>query len=202
MLLRRELPVDAPLDLHELTERTGIERGPLYHACAKLTGEGLVVRDATGAFVVPSLTFETVADALDARETIELGVADRTVGRLSDAQLAEFRRLMLATRTRNADGSPVAMEGWTAANTAFHEHMVGLAGSRFLSDAYARVTIPAIITSLRSGEPLADAADEHESLVEAYERGDLEAARAAIRRHAAHAVRVSRENVLAPGREI
>ena len=55
MLLRRELPVDAPLDLHELTERTGIERGPLYHACAKLTGEGLVVRDATGAFVVPSL---------------------------------------------------------------------------------------------------------------------------------------------------
>ena len=56
MLLRRELPVDAPLDLHELTERTGIERGPLYHACAKLTGEGLVVRDATGAFVVPSLS--------------------------------------------------------------------------------------------------------------------------------------------------
>jgi flavin reductase (DIM6/NTAB) family NADH-FMN oxidoreductase RutF/DNA-binding GntR family transcriptional regulator len=202
MLLRRELPVDRPLDLPALAEQTGIARGPLYHACAKLTGEGLVVRDESGAFVVPPLTSETVADALRARETIELGVAADTVGRVSDEQVAEFRRLMEATRTREPDGSPVPIESWVTANTAFHEFMVGLAGSQFLLDAYRRGTIPAIISSVRFGEPLEDAADEHRALVEAYERSDLDAAVVAIRRHAAHALRISRENVLAPGREI
>jgi flavin reductase (DIM6/NTAB) family NADH-FMN oxidoreductase RutF/DNA-binding GntR family transcriptional regulator len=202
MLLRRELPVDAPLDLRALAEDTGIARGSLYHACAKLTGEGLVVRDETGAFVVPPLTPETVADALHARETIELGVAQDTVGRLTREQLAEFRRLMQATKTRHLDGRPVDIDTWVAANTAFHEFMVGLGGSRFVLDAYRRVTIPSTISSVRFGEPLEDASDEHRELVGAYERGDLADALAAIRRHAAHALRISRENVSAPGREI
>jgi 4-nitrophenol 2-monooxygenase / 4-nitrocatechol 4-monooxygenase, reductase component len=202
MLLRRELPIDAPLSLGQLAERTGIARGSLYHALAKLTGDGLVVRDESGAFVVPPLTAGVVEDALHARETIERGVATETVGRVPAAQLAEFRRLMEATRPRDDDGQPVPMQDWVEANTAFHEFMVGLARSRFVLDAYRRVTIPAVISSVRSGEPLADADREHVKLVEAYERGDLEAALDAIHRHAVHAWEVSRGNVLAPGREI
>jgi flavin reductase (DIM6/NTAB) family NADH-FMN oxidoreductase RutF len=151
MVLRRELPVDAPLELAALAEQTGIARGPLYHALAKLTGEGLVVRDESGAFVVPPLTTDTVEDALHARETIERGVATETVGGVSAEQLAEFRGLMEATRTRDADGRPVPLEEWVKANTAFHEYMVGLSRSRYVLDAYRRVTIPAVISSARSG---------------------------------------------------
>jgi 4-nitrophenol 2-monooxygenase / 4-nitrocatechol 4-monooxygenase, reductase component len=202
MLLRRELPVDEHLDLNALSAQTGIARGPLYHALAKLTGEGLVVRDETGAFAVPPLTYEIVADALHARETIERGVATETVGKVPADRLAEFRGLMEATRTRGVDGRPVPIADWVRANTAFHEFMVGLGGSRYVLDAYRRVTIPAVISSTRAGEPLADADRAHASLVEAYEAADLEAALAAIHRHAVHALEVSRANVLAPGREI
>jgi 4-nitrophenol 2-monooxygenase / 4-nitrocatechol 4-monooxygenase, reductase component len=202
MLLRRELPVDVPLSLERLAEQTGVARGSLYHALAKLTGEGLVVRDESGAFVVPQLTAEIVQDALLARETIERGVATETVGRVAAERLVELRRLMEATRTHDDDGRPVAMDDWVGANTAFHECVVGLADSRFLLDAYRRVTIPATISSLRAGAPLANADREHARLVEAYEHGDLEAALDAIHRHAVHAVEVSRGNVLAGGREI
>ena len=202
MLLRRELPVDVPLSLGELAEQTGIARGSLYHALAKLTSDGIVVRDEAGAFVVPPLTAGVVEDALLARETIERGVATETVGRITPEQLSEFRRLMEATRPRRDDGEPAAMEDWIAANTAFHEYMVGLARSRFVLDAYRRVTIPAVISSVRSGAPLEDADREHIALVEAFDRGDLGAALESIHRHALHALEVSRENVLAPGREI
>jgi flavin reductase (DIM6/NTAB) family NADH-FMN oxidoreductase RutF len=94
-------------------------------------------------------------DALAARRTIELGVVDATVGRVSADAVAELRRLMEA-----------------GADAAFHEHFVGLAGSAALVASYRRMpcTDPA-------------AADDHGALVEAYEAGDVEHARAVVERH-------------------
>jgi 4-nitrophenol 2-monooxygenase / 4-nitrocatechol 4-monooxygenase, reductase component len=93
----------------------------------------------------------TPDDASAARRVIELGVVDATVGRASSADVVELRRLM-------EDG----------ADAAFHEHLVGLAGSEALLASYQR--LPGVDSA---GADLA-------RLVEAYEAGDLELARAAL----------------------
>jgi len=91
-------------------------------------------------------------DASVARRTIELGVVAATVGRVSADAVAELRRLMEA-----------------GADTAFREHFVGLAGSASLLASYRRLLGT-------------DAAEAHRqrALVEAYEAGDVERARAAV----------------------
>jgi flavin reductase (DIM6/NTAB) family NADH-FMN oxidoreductase RutF len=94
-------------------------------------------------------------DASAARRTIELGVVGATVGRASAAAVAELRRLMEA-----------------GADAAFHEHLVGLAGSAALLASYRRMPCAAPA-----------AADDHRALVEAYEAGDVEHARAVVERH-------------------
>ena len=63
-VLSRELEVGQPLGLDQLATRLGLLRGPVYHALTRLTGEGLVNRDAQGAFIVTPLTLEAVRGGL------------------------------------------------------------------------------------------------------------------------------------------
>jgi 4-nitrophenol 2-monooxygenase / 4-nitrocatechol 4-monooxygenase, reductase component len=101
------------------------------------------------------LTADEIRDADAARRAIELGVIEQTVGRASAAAIAGLRRLV-------------------DDDLAFHEHLVGLAGSAALLTSYRGLGV---------AEDAAADADEHRRLVEAYEAGDLEAARAVLARH-------------------
>jgi flavin reductase (DIM6/NTAB) family NADH-FMN oxidoreductase RutF/DNA-binding GntR family transcriptional regulator len=201
-VLSREIPVSEPLDLADLAERLAVPRGSVYHALAKLAGEGLVTRDAEGAFVVAPVTFEAVQDALQSRAAIEMGVAAERAGRLKPEELAGFRRLLEEMRAvRESDE-----ETWVRALTAFLEYGVRLAGNGTLLDAYRRINIPAIILNLRSRSllpnlPARDVGD-HAALVDAYAAGDSAAAFAAIRRRTDLAISGVRKEIVSVGGQI
>jgi flavin reductase (DIM6/NTAB) family NADH-FMN oxidoreductase RutF/DNA-binding GntR family transcriptional regulator len=189
-VLSRELEVGQPLGLDELATRLDLLRGPVYHALTRLTGEGLVTRDAQGAFVITPLTLEAVEEAWRARCAIELGVAGLTVGKLSGQRVAELRRL--ADAARPAPPAEFQMNTWLPTYNAFHEAMVSLADSAPLLDAYRRVNAPAMILSLTQtrmeelglDREQSQTAHEHiAELVDAYESSDLDAATRAIVRH-------------------
>jgi flavin reductase (DIM6/NTAB) family NADH-FMN oxidoreductase RutF len=189
-VLSRELEVGQPLGLDQLATHLGLLRGPVYHALTRLTGEGLVNRDAQGAFVVTPLTIEAVKEAWRARCAIELGVAALAVGELGPGPLADLRRL--ADAARPAPPEEFRMDSWLPTYSAFHEGMVALAGSAPLLDAYRRVNAPAMILSLTQtrmeelglDRDQADTAHEHIlALVDAFEAADLDAASRAIQRH-------------------
>jgi flavin reductase (DIM6/NTAB) family NADH-FMN oxidoreductase RutF/DNA-binding GntR family transcriptional regulator len=189
-VLSRELEVGQPLGLDQLATRLGLLRGPVYHALTRLTGEGLVTRDARGAFVVTPLTLDAVREAWRARCAIELGVAALAVGQIGYDRLAELRRLADASRPAPAD--EFRMDGWLPSYSAFHEGMVALADSAPLLDAYRRVNAPAMILSMTQermeelglDRQQAQTAHEHiVALVDAFEANDLEAASRAIQRH-------------------
>ena len=55
------------------------------------------MRSADDGYVVTPLDAKRSNDAFDARDVIELGIAELSVGRLSRAQLDRFRVLALAT---------------------------------------------------------------------------------------------------------
>ena len=189
-VLGRELEIGLPLGLDDLATRLGLLRGPVYHALTRLTGEGLVTRDAQGAFVITPLTLKAVEEAWRARCAIELGVAALTVGQVSDERITELRRL--ADASYPAPPEEFRMDTWVKTYSAFHEGMVSLADSGPLLDAYRRVNAPAMILSLTQArmeelgldrEQSQTAHDHIAQVVAGYESADLDATTQAIIRH-------------------
>ncbi len=196
-LLDRRLPIGEPLDAETLAAELELSPKAVRRALAKLSGEGLVERDADGEFVIAPLTFAAVEDAFRARLAIQLGAADLTVRRLHADALADLRRLMAATTATE----PTPMGVWLEANAALHERMIALAGSEALLDSYRRLTVPGIMSRSLLTEEYADPdmATHHFTLIEAYERGDLDAARAALISDTEGAIAVHRARLQAVG---
>jgi len=196
-LLDRQLPIGAPLDAEALAGELQLSPKAVRRSLARLSGEGLVDRDGEGAFVVPSLTFAAVEDAFRARIAIQFGAADLTVGRLGEDDLGELRALMDATLALE----PTPMGAWLAANAAFHDRMIELAGSAALVDSFRRLTVPGIMSRSLLTDEYADPgmASDHIALMEAYERGDIDAARCALTSDTDRAIALHRERLAAVG---
>ena len=87
------------------------------------------------------------------------------------------------------------------ANAAFHEHQVDLAGNALLSRFYRELSVNLMMQVIRGGklEGGSYLPTEHGAIVDAYEAGDLEAARAAIRAHIATGRRIALEAIEGSG---
>lgn len=196
-IIDRSIEIGQPLDLESVADRLGVPQRSVQQALMRLVDEGLVRQEPDGSFVVIPLTFEVIDDAFRARLTAQLGAATLTVGRLDRAQLAELRRRMEATIPVRPDGTLISPDEWFAANQAFHEHMLRAAGSEAMIAAYRRFALPGLMTRSLGPEDAVseDIATDHIAIVEAYEAGDLEAAREAIRRDYARALDFHRDRL-------
>jgi DNA-binding GntR family transcriptional regulator len=177
--VRREVGPGEKVSLHELAAELGVSRSPVHHALTRLVSEGLLsVKSRRGYYVTP-LTQVAVVEGYDVRLALELRAAETAVGHVEDEALERFRELQLAS----ADA--VSHEEWDAANAAFHEYQVDLAGNSLLSRFYRELSVNLMMQVIRGGklEGGAYLATEHEAIVDAYLRDDLNAARAAIGAH-------------------
>src|SRR5574337_1738721 len=178
-VLAREHPPGAKLSLHGLASELGVSRSPVHHALTRLVSEGLLtVRSRRGYFVTP-VTAKALAEGYEVRLALELLAAERTVGRLDASQLHAFRLLLDAT------AEAISHEEWDVANAAFHEYQLDLAGNELLSRFYRELSVNLLMQVIRAGtvEGHANLVTEHRRIVEAFEAGDLEAARRAISEH-------------------
>jgi flavin reductase (DIM6/NTAB) family NADH-FMN oxidoreductase RutF/DNA-binding FadR family transcriptional regulator len=205
-VMNRQVEVGSPLDLEQLAEHAGLPRGAVYHALAKLDGQGLVSRDSDGRFVVVPLTLAAVEEGLRARCAIELGAAQMTVGQLPAEVLNDMHELIELSRPARAPLFDMRAHLDRYANVA--EGFVRLADSPALLDCYRRVNAPAMITSLTSAsasqhhadhQAAVDAYEHHLALLAAYETGDLDAATAAIHRHIRHTITYTKRHMDAAG---
>jgi DNA-binding GntR family transcriptional regulator len=194
-LATRKLAPGEKLSLQELAGAYGVSRSPAQQALTRLASEGLVeVKPHLGHFVKP-LTVASVCEAYDVREALELWAADKTVGRLTRADLAELRRLMERTLPMVGPGGLAA--GFFETNQAFHDFQIGLAGNGLLRESYRRLSVNALMARVLSGglDAGRDVAAEHVELVEAFEAGSLERVAAAIRLHVETGKRLAREAI-------
>jgi 4-nitrophenol 2-monooxygenase / 4-nitrocatechol 4-monooxygenase, reductase component len=212
-VMSRRLPVGQPLDLDSLGQLVGVPRGSVYHAMTKLSGVGLTSRTDDGRFTVTPLTIDAVADGLEARRSIELGVAANTVGRLSRTQLDQLGDAVERTRPADEDGSAAQLdvEEQVKRYREFHDFFVSLAGSFSLVDAHRRVDTAAMIMSVTGDRAVAQHAIEraaerayrhHRRLLDAYEAGDLDAAIETIRGHIDESLVFTRRYVESVGGEV
>jgi DNA-binding GntR family transcriptional regulator len=183
------------LSLHELAAELGVSRSPVHHALTRLVTEGLLSVKARRGYYVTPVTAQALVEGYDVRLGLELHAAERAVGHTDEHRLRRLRELMEAT---TAAGSH---EEWDTANAAFHEQQVDLAGNELLSRFYRELTVNLMMQVIRGGRLEAGSylATEHGAIVEAFEAGDLRAARVAIRAHIETGRRIALEAIEAAG---
>jgi len=151
---------------------------------------------------------KTLQEAFDARSDIEVGVAERTVGRTSSDDLAELRKRMEATLPLVVNNRFVDFERYIETNRAFHEYMVSLAKNNTLLEAYRRLSVDGIIwrvmwRMLDKFEYASETAvTDHQRLVEAYEDGDAQYAKSVIVGHTERAKRVYQRAIELSGGQV
>lgn len=195
-LLSRDLGPGTRLNLQALADELTVSRSPVAHALTRLVVEGLVEVDRRGYRVRP-VTPTVMAEAHDVRCAYELFAADRTVGELTGEQLAQLRALYGRTVELVDNFEFIDKRRYMLANKAFHEYLVDVAGNALLSHAYRALSLHELMERALAG-PSTEAGDssaEHRRIVEAYEAGDLAAARAAIVANVETGKRLSLETI-------
>jgi DNA-binding GntR family transcriptional regulator len=188
-VLTRRHPPGAKLSLHALASELGVSRSPVHHALTRLVSEGLLTVKARHGYYVTPVTAVALAEGYDVRLALELHAAGRTVGRLGATELDRFRDLLHAT------ARAISHREWDAANAAFHEYQIDLAGNALLSRFYRELSVNLMMQVIRGGrvEGHEHLVTEHRAIVEAFESADAETARRAIRGHIATGRRIAIE---------
>ena len=194
-ILNRKPGPGGKLSLHELASELGVSRSPVHHALTRLVTEGLLtVRSRRGYYVSP-VTARALVEGYEVRLALELHAAAAVVDRLEEPQLERLRELMDAT------AAAVSHEEWDAANAAFHEYQVDLAGNALLSRFYRELSVNLMMQVIRGGRlEVSDVlADEHRAIVAALAAHDGRAAERAIRAHIDTGRRIALEAIEAAG---
>jgi DNA-binding GntR family transcriptional regulator len=197
-VLTRQEPAGAKLSLHALADELGVSRSPVHHALTRLVSEGLLtVRPRRGYYVTP-VTARAVDEGYDVRLALELLAAERAIGELDESRLARFAELLEAT------DAAISHEQWDAANAAFHEHQIDLAGNALLSRFYRELSVNLMMQVIRGGhvEGHANLVTEHRGIVETFAAGVLPAAEGAIREHVETGRRIALEAIERAGGEL
>ena len=147
-----------------------------------------LVEPPTGGYVIgeehPSVHS---SDAVfEAREALELGALELTIGRLSSRQLAGYRLLAESTVPYVSGDRFVDAAAYTETNAAFHDYLFSMTGNEHLLQAYQNLGVKG-----RMHEVLRHAtwchprcAQDHLDIVSAFEAGDRVAARRLVSEHA------------------
>ncbi len=153
--------------------------GPAVPAALDVTSDGYQIGEEH-----PDLQS---SDALfEARQALELGALEITLGRLTSQQLAGYRLLAESTLPYVEGDRFTDAAAYTETNAAFHDYLFALTGNQHLLQAYQALGVKG-----RMAEVLDHAtwchprcAQDHVEIVDAFEAGHRDAARALIVAHA------------------
>jgi flavin reductase (DIM6/NTAB) family NADH-FMN oxidoreductase RutF/DNA-binding GntR family transcriptional regulator len=181
-VLERMYAADAVLQLDDLAYQLDVDKAAAFYALTRLTADGLVRRDPDRGYVVVPFDARTSDATFDARAAIELGVIDMVAGRVPGPELAELRRRFDAMAALLVGERFVDFDRYLDANYAFHEGLVALAHSGPLTTAFAQLHIKTVMTRSFGVTPVTSQSfiDAQRGITEGIERGNADAARAAV----------------------
>jgi DNA-binding GntR family transcriptional regulator len=182
-IVTRELGPGERLSLQSLADDLGVSRSPVHHALTRLVEAGLVTASRRGYEVRP-VTPTLVRDTHQARLAFEVFAVKETAGRVTSNRLDDLRARLTATVEPVHDTRLVDPRAYLAANRAFHEALVDLAGNELISDMYRRLNAHDLIDRAIVGLATTDAGSstpEHTEIVDAIAVGDGERAARAVR---------------------
>lgn len=193
-IVEGDIPAGGKISEPELAKAYGISRGPLREAIGRLEACGLVVRRANVGARVVTLSSRQLLEIFHVREALEGMAARLAAQHMSDAEIADLRGLLdghARQIEQDRDHAYFQREG----DLDFHYRIVqGSHNTRMIdllcNDLYHLVRLYRYQFGMPSKRgPRAFV--EHEHIVDAIERRDVEMAELMMRAH----VRASRENV-------
>lgn len=127
------------------------------------------------------------SDAIfEARQALELGAVELTLGRLTSQQLAGYRLLAEST-VPYVDGDRfVDAAAYTEANAAFHDYLFGQTGNEHLLQAYRALGVKGHMEEVLRHATWCHprCTQDHLDIVAAFEAGDRQVARRLVAEHA------------------
>jgi DNA-binding GntR family transcriptional regulator len=155
-------------------------------AILDLAKEGLVSIAKNKGFRVSELSERELDQITEVRALLEIPTVTALHGTLSPGQLTELRLLADAIVTAAQKQDVVA---YLAADTAFHETLLGLSGNtrlvEIVTDLRNRTRLYGLDALVHSGQ-LVDSAAEHLELVSLLESGRADDVAKLMRRHLSH----------------
>lgn len=179
-ILEGRIPPDTVLSERELSARFGLSRTPLRTAFLGLQREGIVSRLDGGMLLVRSVSVEQFLEIVETRRLLESGAAARAAESGLTAELDQIRNAMRAY----AAGRRTTFDEFWEQDGAFHLAVARAARLRLLPgiiDEQRATARRCTIARSRDGFP--EQAREHLDVIEAIDRRDVAAARAAMSRH-------------------
>lgn len=200
MVLAREIDGQEDIDVPQLARLLDVEPAAVFAGLSTLQRERLVVSSGHGHRVAP-FTVDDAAEAFEARAIIETGVADLTVGSVSEEDLAVLDQLYADLSRFILDDEFIDFDAYLEANDRFHRFLVGLSGNRRAVAQYEALSMPKVMArsfgmTRRSSSQFVDV---HRRMVAGYRQRDLAAVKAAIRRYATLATERARELLTSHG---
>ena len=181
-IIERKLEPGQQVVVASLASQMGVSRMPVMTACKRLIGEGFLVASPRRRVTVAALTEERIVEGKEVLLALEYLALEHIARRLTDADLARWEELNEAVRRfRRPPGSLAP----NVPDERFHAALWKAAARPYLFQQIQLVydhNQPARALQHRRPDPEQSAA-EHDDILAALRRRDVDGARAALRRH-------------------
>lgn len=183
MILQGELEAGARLNEISIAEQLGVSRGPVREAARSLEREGLVTAIANQGVFVRKLSQQDALELYDLRAMIAGHLCEAAATNATAKDKAGLRGFVEQMDQAILDADE---QRYFALNLAFHDHVALSSGTTRARELYASLGKEVRLMRLRvlSGEASLKVSNiEHERIVSAIERGDVDGARAEGAQH-------------------
>ena len=136
MILAGDLPAGSQLRENEVASMLGVSRGPVREAFRALEESGLVRLEKNRGVFVRQIDIDEADQIFELRAVLDEFAGRRAAQRATPAEATELRGLVDRMDKAVTHGD---VDGYHAANIAFHDRIVELAGNAKLAFVYRRL---------------------------------------------------------------
>lgn len=175
------LPSGTPLVERQLAEDMGVSRAPIREALRQLEEEGLVVNIPYKGSYVAQIDRDRLEEILSLRLVLEVFAAELAFPEFKRTQAEQLRQIV--EQMDAAKNDPVRLADL---DMAFHRTFYQLSDHTLLLQVWTTIERQMrlfLSMNQRSYESMTDWIDSHRQVLQAMQGDDVEAAKAAVRRH-------------------
>ncbi|MDR3519099.1 MAG: GntR family transcriptional regulator [Azospirillaceae bacterium] len=179
LILSRQIVGGDEVPESKLAERLQVSRTPMREALVRLIGEGLLERANARTYRVRAVSTREFFECMQLRELLEGYAIECAVPLIKDADLVALRQRLQEL----GGGDDDDMQHWRFDN-AFHSFFARVVGHDTLAETITRMRVTARLFRISSVfHRKAEIDEEHLAIIEAAERRDVPAAKAAMQAH-------------------